>query len=184
MSILMQQSDGILQHIYDQIFTFKKGSRLSYIKQKIKIEDIFIFSELLTSLGDYIIQENLIDTNNRLIVICDDFLSFALCCRMIHIQQIETRILHDIEPLTLSLWRGKKYDSSGVSTFLYYFCKSQSKVSKIPHNALLSISDLILDNWELWDHPFNHSRVGWGQISPFAINQLYDPHTSKRWHRK
>ena len=86
--------------------------------------------------------------------------------------------------LTLSLWRGKKYDSSGVSTFLYYFCKSQSKVSKIPHNALLSISDLILDNWELWDHPFNHSRVGWGQISPFAINQLYDPHTSKRWHRK
>ena len=86
--------------------------------------------------------------------------------------------------LTLSLWRGKKYDSSGVSTFLYYFCKSQSKVSKIPHNALLSISDLDLDNWELWDHPFNHSRVGWGQISPFAINQLYDPHTSKRWHRK
>ena len=78
----------------------------------------------------------------------------------------------------------KKYDSSGVSTFLYYFCKSQSKVSKMPHNALLSISDLILDNWELWDHPFNHSRVGWGQISPFAINQLYDPHTSKRWHRK
>ena len=89
-----------------------------------------------------------------------------------------------ISHLTLSLWRGKKYDSSGVSTFLYYFCKSQSKISKIPHNALLSISDLILDNWELWDHPFNHSRVGWGQISPFAINQLYYPHTSKRWHRK
>ena len=86
--------------------------------------------------------------------------------------------------LTLSLWHGKKYDSSGVNTFLYYFCKSQSKVSKIPHNALLSISDLILDNWELWEHPFNHSRVGWGQISPFAINQLYHPHTSKRWHRK
>ena len=103
MSILMQQSDGILQHIYDQIFTFKKGSRLIYIKQKIKIEDIFIFSELLTSLGDYIIQENLIDTNNKLIVICDDFLSFALCCRMIHIQQIETRILHDIEPLSLQI---------------------------------------------------------------------------------
>ena len=101
----------------------------------------------------------------------------------------ETSTLGTLRPivfnvLTLSLWRGKKYDSSGVSTFLYYFCKSQSKVSKIPHNALLSISDLILDNWELWDHPFNHSRVGWGQISPFAINQLYDPHTSKRWHRK
>ena len=87
-------------------------------------------------------------------------------------------------PPNINVIIGKKYDSSGVSTFLYYFCKSQSKVSKIPHNALLSISDLILDNWELWDHPFNHSRVGWGQISPFAINQLYDPHTSKRWHRK
>ena len=25
------------------------------------------------------------------------------------------------DPLTLSLWRGKKYDSSGMSTDLYYY---------------------------------------------------------------
>ena len=86
--------------------------------------------------------------------------------------------------LTLSLWRGKKYDSSGVSTYLYYFCISQSKVSKIPHNALLSKSDLIWDTWEFWDYPFNQSREGWGQISPLATNHLYDPHTSKRWQTK
>ena len=91
---------------------------------------------------------------------------------------------HKNSLLTLSLWRGKKYDSSGVSTYLYYFCISQSKVSKIPHNALLSKSDMIRDTWEFWDHPFNQSRVGWGQISSLAINHLHDPHTSKRWQTK
>ena len=43
----------------------------------------------------------------------------------IHLQDVSKKCI-----LTLSLWRGKKYDSSGVSTFLYYFCKSSPKSQK------------------------------------------------------
>jgi len=44
------------------------------------------------------------------------------------------------KPLTLSLWRVKKYDSSGVSTNLYYIYNSylnwSKNLKKIPHNTL------------------------------------------------
>ena len=52
----------------------------------------------------------------------------------------------------------KKYNSTVVFTYLYNVCKSQ--YLKIPHNALISKSDLIREILDLWDHPFNQSIKG------------------------
>ena len=94
---------------------------------RIDYDTVLTFEWLENVFND--VKGDIIDKSMLVIKINNEELCFDIDDRLMDFFDLFTN------PLTLSLWRGKKYDSSGVSTYLYYIYISYLNWSKSYKNT-------------------------------------------------